>query len=362
MRANTHVDTDAPPAALRARADVTDTKPRYFLIQALRAIAATAVLLFHAAETTKDRLPSASLIYDIVDDRFALGVPLFFAISGFVLSHAIQRESAPRFLAARVLRIYPAFFLAVVLTLLVSMVPTGAIPWPPRSWLALTLLPLGPTPSPLGGIEWTLVYEVSFYLVFPLLWLARSRRVAWLFCAGWLAVIVAASVGWPGRFTHEMPRGISILLSAFNLPFIFGIAAYLAHQRLSLSQSRMLLIPALALLIGLQFVHARETEYLIVGLAFGLLLAIVGRQCLDRDISRNSLVVRCGDYSYGLYLLHNTIIVAIASRVVPAGWSAATLFAVLVCAGLAGGCAFGAFEQAIYVRMRLRVLARAAPT
>ena len=112
------------------------------------------------------------------------------------------------------------------------------------------MLPLGPTPSPLGGIEWTLVYEVSFYLVFPLLWLARSRRVAWLFCAGWLAVIVAASVGWPGRFTHEMPRGISILLSAFNLPFIFGIAAYLAHQRLSLSQSRMLLIPTLALLIG----------------------------------------------------------------------------------------------------------------
>ncbi len=347
--------------AVHARAGVTDTKPRYFLIQALRAIAATAVLLLHAAETTKDRLPSASLIYDIVDDRFALGVPLFFAISGFVLSHAIQRESVPRFLAARVLRIYPAFFLAVALALLVLTIPAGTIAWPPRSWLALTLLPLGPTPHPLGGIEWTLVYEVSFYLVFALLWLARSRRAAWLFCAAWLTVILTASVGWPGRYTHETPHGISILLSAFNLPFVFGIAAYLVHRRLSLPQSRMLLIPALILLIGLQFVHARETEYLIVGLAFGLLLASVGRQCLDGDISRNSLVVRCGDYSYGLYLLHYTIIVAIASRVVPAGWSPTTLFAVLVCAGLAGGCAFGAFEQAIYARMRLRILGRAAP-
>ena len=301
-------------------------------------------------------MPSASILYDIVDDRFALGVPLFFAISGFVLTHAIQRESVSRFLVARFLRIYPAFFLAVALTLLVSMVPSGAIPWPPRSWLALTLLPLGPTPSPLGGIEWTLVYEVSFYLVFALLWLARSRRVAWLFCAGWLAVIVVASVAWPGRYTHEMPRGISILLSAFNLPFIFGIVAYLIHQRLSLSHSWMLLIPALALLIGLHFVHARETEYLMIGLAFGLLLASVGRQCLDRDISRNSLVVRCGDYSYGLYLLHYTIVVAIASRIVPARWSPATLFAVLVCAGLAGGCAFGAFEQGLYQRMKLKIL------
>lgn len=325
---------------------------RYFLIQALRAIAATAVLLFHAVEATKDRLPAASLLYEIVGNRFILGVPLFFAISGFVLTHAIQYESVPRFLVARFLRIYPAFFLAVALTLLISMVPSGAIPWPPGSWLALTLLPLGPTPRPLGGIEWTLVYEVSFYLVFALLWIARSRRAAWLFCAGWLAAILLASVEWPGRYTHEMPLGVSILLSAFNLPFIFGILAYLIHERLSLPRSRMLLIPVLALFIGLHFVQAREMEYLIVGLAFGLLLTSVGRQCLDRDIARNSLLVRCGDYSYGLYLLHYTIVVAIASRIVPARWTPSTLFALLVCAGLVGGCLFGAFEHGIYGRMK----------
>jgi exopolysaccharide production protein ExoZ len=331
------------------------------LIQALRAVAATAVLLFHAAASTRDRLPSASLLYAIVDDRFTLGVPLFFAISGFVLTHAIQRESVPRFLVARFLRIYPAFFLAVALTLLLSMVPSGTIPWPPGSWLALTLLPLGPTPRPLGGIEWTLVYEVSFYLVFPLLWIARSRRAAWLFCAGWLAAILVASVEWPGRYTHEMPRGVSILLSAFNLPFIFGILAYLIHERLSLPRSRMLLIPVVALLIGLHFVQTRDTEYLIAGLAFGLLLTSVGRQCLDRDIARHSLLARCGDYSYGLYLLHYTIVVAIASRIVPTRWSPATLFAFLVCAGFVGGCLFGAFERGPYGRMKRLVLERVPP-
>jgi len=340
---------------------VTDAKTRYFLIQALRAIAATAVLLFHAAEMTKDRLPSASVLYEIVDDRFALGVPLFFAISGFVLTHAIQRESVSRFLVARFLRIYPAFFLAVALTLLVSMVPSGAIPWPPGSWLSLTLLPVGPTPRPLGGIEWTLVYEVSFYLIFALGWIARSHRAAGLFCSAWLALILVASVAWPGRYTLEMPRGVSILLSAFNLPFIFGIAAYLIHRRLSLAHSRMLLLAALALLIGISFVHTRETEWLMIALAFGLLLASVGRQCLDHDIAHDALVVRWGDCSYGLYLLHYTIVLAIASRIVPARWSPGTLFAVLVCAGLVGGCAFGAFEQVLYRRMKRRALGRPMP-
>ena len=340
---------------------MTDGRSRYFLIQALRAIAATAVLFFHAAEATKDRLPSASVLYEIVDDRFALGVPLFFAISGFVLTHAVQRESISRFLVARFLRIYPAFFLAVAIALVVAMVPSGAISWPPGSWLSLTLLPVGPTPRPLGGIEWTLVYEVSFYLVFALAWIARSRRAAWFFCSAWLALILVASVAWPGRYTLEMPRGVSILLSAFNLPFIFGVAAYLIHRRLSLRRSRMLLLPALALLLGLHFVHSRETESLMTGLAFGLLLASVGRQCLERDIASNALLVRWGDCSYGLYLLHYTIVIAIASRIVPARWSPGSLFAVLVCVGFVGGCAFGAFEQALYGRMKRRVLGRAMP-
>jgi peptidoglycan/LPS O-acetylase OafA/YrhL len=172
--------------------------------------------------------------------------------------------------------------------------------------------------------------------------------------------IAVASVGWPGRYTHEAPRGISILLSAFNLPFIFGIVAYLIHSRLSLRHSQMLLIPALALLVGYRFAEAREAQYLMIGLAFGLLLTSVGRQCIDRDIARNSPLVRYGDFSYGLYLLHYTIIVAIASRIVPAGWSPPALFAVLVGAGFVGGCTFGAFEQALYGRIKRRILG--APT
>ena len=49
------------------------------------------------------------------DFRFAGGVELFFAISGFVVSHSLSRTTPGRFLVLRLIRIYPAFWLAAAI-------------------------------------------------------------------------------------------------------------------------------------------------------------------------------------------------------------------------------------------------------
>lgn len=335
---------------------------RYYNIQVLRAVAATAVLLFHASEKTHERIPGPSLIYDLFTDRFALGVPLFFAISGFVLSHAIQRESIPRFVASRVLRIYPAYWLAIGLSLVAFALLPGVSPSTAVSWSALTLLPRGPQPTPLGGIEWTLVYEMFFYALFALVWLARSERAVLAFCVGWLALILASSALAPGRYTVSAPDGLRIALSAYNLPFIFGMLAYLAHGRIARKYLPLLALGFVALAVATEYVrYLKELQYVVVGLACGLLLIVVGALARKRDLAARNPLVRIGDYSYGLYLVHFNAVVAIVGLVDPARFSAATLFAVAFAGAFAIGCAFGLIESRLYAYARRRLLGVRAP-
>jgi len=47
-----------------------------------------------------------------VGNRIAFPVPLFFVVSGFVLTHALQTTPSARFLFARFLRLYPGYWLA----------------------------------------------------------------------------------------------------------------------------------------------------------------------------------------------------------------------------------------------------------
>src|SRR5205814_6852230 len=56
-------------------------------------------------------------------------VPLFFALSGFVLTLALKRTSPGRYLLLRAIRLYPGFWAAIALLMIVY----GLGLWPGRS-------------------------------------------------------------------------------------------------------------------------------------------------------------------------------------------------------------------------------------
>jgi peptidoglycan/LPS O-acetylase OafA/YrhL len=331
---------------------------RYYNVQILRAIAAAAVLVDHASATTAGIFPGSAAHGSNVVARFDYGVPVFFAISGFVLTHAIQADSIPRFLLARALRIYPGFWLAIALTLLIEWGTTGRTEWSPGAWSTLTLLPLGPTPRLLGGVEWTLVYEIFFYTLFALMWASRSRQAVLVFCAGWLLSIALAGLYDPARYTVTMPRGTTIALSAYNLPFIFGMLAYHAHSELKRRQLPALGLACAALWVAGGFVESAEIRALVIGLASGSLVMLFGRLAREHDASRNSWLVRCGDCSYGIYLLHLAILGATVRLVDLARFGAWGAFTVLVVVAFAGACAFGALENRLYRLLKRTALSR----
>src|SRR3990170_483158 len=89
--------------------------PRLEVLDGLRFLAAMAVLAYHF--TTMDRIWQRPAVDVFPQQTFAygwLGVYLFFLISGFVICMSSWGRGAGAFLVSRAVRLYPAYWLSVV--------------------------------------------------------------------------------------------------------------------------------------------------------------------------------------------------------------------------------------------------------
>ena len=319
---------------------------RFNNIQILRFIAAVSVVLYHGHSYVGEWLWKTPLTRAF-DYRFSWGVEFFFAISGFVVSHSLAQQLPSRFLALRLLRIYPAFWLAAALVIAVR-IATGR-PWAfDRLPQALTLLPLGGADYPLGGVEWSLVYEVFFYALLAVIAKVPLRNAREWAMLAWLVAIAALSRSGPVYATSFLPTFGTIVFSAFNLPFIAGVLAYSWFRRVE-----RLPVAALAIAVPLALVAAERagsTELQIAFLAAGFAstVLVAAEFSRRRDASLSNPLVRLGDWSYGLYLVHVPVIwaVLVAGGFPPDAANAAFVTAVGI--AVAVGSAYGAVEIALY--------------
>lgn len=163
-------------------------KQRFMNIDALRAIAAMAVLVQHFfGDVVREAVnPLAPLvpIFNASLDNFDLGrfgVILFFLISGFVVPFSI-RGSRPlrRFAISRFFRLYPALWLAVLL-LTILLAWEGSLPSKATILANLTMMPSFFGERWLSGIYWTLSIELVFYFLCAFLYrsdaLYRPRMI-----------------------------------------------------------------------------------------------------------------------------------------------------------------------------------------
>ncbi|WP_106124679.1 acyltransferase family protein [Pseudosporangium ferrugineum] len=155
-----------------------------------------------------------------------LGVQLFFLISGFVICLSAWGRTPGEFLRSRVIRLYPAYWAAALLTFAVlSLWPVVREPVGVSDLLVnLTMLqePLGV--RPVDAVYWTLWVEARFYLLFAIVvWRGLTPRSATLFGYGWLvAAAVATQADVPALDVIVMPRHAPY--------FVAGIALFLVHR------------------------------------------------------------------------------------------------------------------------------------
>ncbi|MGW5529529.1 acyltransferase family protein [Streptomyces xanthochromogenes] len=226
----------APSAAPPVEAAPLGGRPktRLYTLDGLRLLAALMVVCFHFIGFDNwDASPwGASTRKLFPDAHYAaaygwLGVQLFFLISGFVICMSCWGRSLQQFAVSRLLRLYPAYWFAVLLTSGVLLL-TGRLDAVPDT-LSKILSNLTMLQEPIGAgdidpVYWTLWAELRFYLLFALVAaLGLTYRRVLYFCGLWLLMTVLA------------PHAGIPLLEIFAMPdaapfFVGGILMFLMHR------------------------------------------------------------------------------------------------------------------------------------
>jgi peptidoglycan/LPS O-acetylase OafA/YrhL len=297
---------------------VRPKRPRLLVLDGLRLLAALAVVGWHltAAPTTGWPGGGVELFGPVAAvSRYGwLGVELFFLISGFVICMSSWGRRVGDFAASRIVRLYPAYWFAVLVTGAVLAVGGGRkVSWP-QTAANLTMLqnPLG-VPD-IDPSYWTLAVELRFYVIFAVVVAlgVTYRRVVY-FCVIWLAL---------SAFAGGLPW-LAWLISAENVPyFVAGIALYLIHR---FGATALLWgIVTASWLLALYRVdshitaclgeHTAAAWYPAAGALTGFFAIMIAVATGRLDWVRWPWLITAGALTYPLYLLHQSLGLTVISR------------------------------------------------
>lgn len=288
-------------------------------LDGMRFLAIVPVILQHANE----RLHKYGSFLDLSQgeewlsfliSRGTVGVFLFFAISGFILSlpfaQGRARESYGEYLKRRLFRIEPPFLLWMTIFALVLLIkgdyPGGELVRHFLATITYTHQFFYGDYSIINPVAWSLEVEVQFYLLAPFLAAAYfgvrnvTERRAVLIWGIFCFMVFQHAIGW-----HLMPFKASLL---GQLPhFLIGmLAADLYTRPLKFFRSSYgwdALFPVLVLTLA--FTWTEELGKMLL-FEFALLLVFVASiygKMLSKFLSL-SWVVIIGGMCYSLYLIH----------------------------------------------------------
>jgi peptidoglycan/LPS O-acetylase OafA/YrhL len=198
----------------RPLSDRTASGDRLPALDALRAIGAIAIVATHVGFWTAT---TADGFWGGVAARLDVGVAIFFVLSGFLLFQPFVRAAAAqapapdtyRYLVRRAVRILPAYWLAVTVSLIVlpQTRPVTGSDW--AGYFTLTQIYQADWGRPGLTHTWSLASGAAFCLVLPLIG-ALVLRGRWRPVRAALLTIgagVIISSGWIAAYAGGPPRG-----------------------------------------------------------------------------------------------------------------------------------------------------------
>lgn len=277
------------------------------------------------------------------------GVYIFFVLSGASLTLAYRNKleqgyPLASFMLLRIARLGPLFLLVSVVMIAFKAHAEGLTPaWLASSVVSTSLLfglgNAGANSLVLGG--WSLGIEVVFYLVFPLMLAFAFSRYRWWAAA--IAVIVQTAFVELVLIQHPDLRAAWDTYTqplAFVAYFFFGCIigrSMLLHRTVAGWQAAVtgVLCAAGVLLLGAPTAAATLTGWHgIVLFALSVALVFAAAQYQAPPGWQRTVCKLAGEVSYGTYLLHPLVFIAV-SKLLPAA-STATALALTLAGALAG--------------------------
>ena len=224
------------------------TESRSLPLDGVRAIAALLIVLHHVSYAAGVTMNES---YGRFTGRMDVGVPIFFVLSGYLLARPFVRNilydaPAPRvrdFLWKRFLRIFPAYWLALLVMLAIGAVTvrgsSGFV-------FSFSLLHVYHPDRAISGItqSWSLATEISFYLFVPLYaavmkhWTKRQRvnqRALILLASLGLSYLLSVAfrvgihlIGPP--FANITPYWLPSLIDIFALGMVLAVLREWSHS------------------------------------------------------------------------------------------------------------------------------------
>lgn len=283
-------------------------------IDLLRFIAAMLVVLFHytfRGHAANNYSLTAYPEIAFITQYGYLGVELFFLVSGFVIMMTASSGSLRKFVASRIARLYPAFWVCCTITFVVILSFGGDrfSANPAQFFLNMTMLNEFFNVKSIDGVYWSLAVELKFYFLVSLVLLLRQIDRAQWFLGFWLMCSVVL-VLLPVQRLH------TALMVDYSPYFIGGAVCFLAHRNgWSLVRGGMVAIALmLALRATVESATGLEKAYnvpfdpvlmaMIISAFFVVMILIASKK--TASIFRGNWAL-LGALTYPLYLLHQNI-------------------------------------------------------
>lgn len=294
---------------------------RFHLLDALRGLAALVVVFYHAPAYLNFDLPFGFLAVDF-----------FFCLSGFVIAFSYEERlrsglGPGRFILLRIIRLYPLYFLATILTLM--RMPFIHARWDavhrhPGPFAALVTMALLFVPNftfpakpfnflyPFNAPAWSLFYELAANLLFAFVIVRRYAMILLALAAsaglGWMALlairfrtlnlgdVASGFAGGSARVAFSFSAGFFIYRAVRRTPWrLRGKPAGVACVVLGVSLCMMLSL-------SLPWNVAVLYELLFVLLLSPALVYAGSLVSVPRSLVRLSVFL--GEVSYPIYMLH----------------------------------------------------------
>jgi len=281
----------------------------------MRVLAAVAVLVSHSFTIVTGN-PSSEPFKGLLSVSLGtIAVDMFFACSGFlVCASYVNRVRLMSFVRARMLRIFPALFCMLILTVLVVGVfisHQSIFSYFSSSQTALYLLKnftlffgveyslpgtflANPYPNVVNGSLWTLPHEVRAYLALAVtLYMASlyfsENKIRHIFMA--MSVLIL--------FTDSCSQWLNINLPQHQFVHLFGV--FLLGAALFLNSfhlcKRLNQIVVLTLCLTILAAYLGYFPYV-----YGFAIAVISIGIAYTRVSALLIYNRLGDYSYGIYI------------------------------------------------------------